>query len=272
MIVILVFMRLRKGWKRIVSPDLKVESIGIFGGKLKSSHLVLPGQFVEATVKPRLSLHPGHIPDISTRSIIARHGVQVGFNQSHINEILAEGKLPRTVNLLHMGSIPLRLRRGNRIGRVYYPQMISPLRGQEISKLKSLGKLSFGKDFRVFPNGRVEIRVQPVVHELKSNPKEVVKTNWVSGSKRKEFMKHFERKKKDVKVKLGGVVLTETLPVKLPKDVGLFLQSSTGGNSIHIRSLLIDPGYEGPIVLELMGVKEGARPDKILAYFVRPSS
>jgi deoxycytidine triphosphate deaminase len=263
-------MRNKSGWQAIISKDIRIHSIGPFGGKLKSAHTLKPGEYAVATVKERPNLHFGRIPVISTRSVVARHGVQVGFNQEHINEILATGKAPESVNILHNGKIPLKLRRGNRTHRIVFNSMVAPLRGNEISRLRKSGELVLGSDFKVHPQGLVEITVQPVTYELTSDPKVVSRKNWVSGSKRKEFMKHFARKKKPVRVSHGGIVLSETKYVKLPKDVGLILENTTDGNSIHINSFLIDPGFEGPIVLELFGFKKDSKPDKILAWLVRP--
>ncbi|MEK6958814.1 MAG: hypothetical protein AABW59_02085 [archaeon] len=264
-------MRGKRGWKSIVSKDIKIHSIGPWGGKQKSSHTLLPGQIAQAVVRPQLDLHRNHIPDISTRSVVARHGVEVGFYASQVNDILATGKTPSTVMMIHHGEIPLRLRRGNRTHRVYFPQLVEPLRVPEIMRLRKSGELVLGKDFQVNDNGLVEIKVHPVVYEPKKQRLgQIHKTNWVSGSKRKQFMENFERKKKSVKTKFGRVVLTETKYVKLPKDVGLFFLKTTDGTSVHIKSLLIDPGFEGPIVLEIFGSKEGKRPDNILAWLVRP--
>ena len=264
-------MRGKRGWPGIVSGDIRIQSIGPFGGHLKKSHTLHPGESAEATVRPALNLHFGPLPGISTRSVIARHGVEVAFTESQIAEIRCTGRTPEKVFIRHSGEIPIRLRRGNRTHRVYYPQLISPLRSSEIRRLRASGELVFGNDFQLHSNGLVEIKVHPVVYEVDpSKVKSILKQNWVSGSKRAQFMKNFSRKRKGVRTKFGRVVLTETKYVKLPKDVGLFFQSTTDGTSAHIRSLFIDPGFEGPIVMEIFGLKEGAVPDKVLAWFARP--
>lgn len=266
-------MRGKKGWAGVISPDIRIHSIGQWGKPQKQSHTLKPGELAVAKVYPKIKLPTGQgfIPDISTRSIVARHGVDVSFHQGQIPEILQTRETPDEVRIHHKGIIPLKLRRGNRLHRVYMPLLPSVPRA-EIMKLKKSGALVFGNDFIFRPNGLVEIKIQPVVYDLKTNPKIVAKTNWVSGSKRKEFMKHFKRAKKTFKTKSGAVVLTETKFVKLPKDVGLYLQSTVEDRptSVHIKSLLIDPGFEGPIVLELFGLQKGKMPDRVLGWFVRP--
>ncbi len=264
-------MRGKSGWSGVISGDVRITSVGRYGGKLGKSLTLKPGQLAVATVKPKIDLHMGHIPGISTRSIIARHGVEVGFAQSQLEKIIRTGESPNEVFIRHSGAIPIRLRAGNRTHRVYYPQLVSALRVDEIKRLRKSGDLVLGNDVKVHSNGLVEIRIHPIVYELpKSKVSSVAKKNWVSGSKRKQFMDHFDKKEKKVRTKFGEVVLTETKYVKLPKDVGLFFMNTTDGKSVHIRSLLIDPGFEGPIVMELFGLTEGKCPDTVLAWLVRP--
>ena len=267
-------MRGKKGWKRIVSPDIKIHLIGEQGKPIKKSHILLPGSWSEAVVKPRLEIHPGHIPQVSTRSVLARLGLDVGHHQAQTLEILQTAKTPNTVVIVNHGKFSVRLRRGERIHRVYFPQLIKPLRKQEIQKLVNSGEMILGNGHKIDSNGLVELKIQPAVYEFDEKHRKLIeKENWATGSKRKKLMQHTTRKEKKVKTRFGEVILTETFPVKLPNDVAMFLQSATEGISFQIHSLIIDPGYGNPhpipIVLEIMGLKQNVVPEKIFAWLTR---
>lgn len=262
-------IRKQKGWKGIVTPDIRILRIGQLGKGMKDRHVLLPGKMAEAETYPPILGHAGTVPRMSTRSILARHGVEVGFGQHQMDELLS-GRLPSRVTLLHFGQIPIRLRRGNRIHRVYYPHITNTLRKEEIRERMKRGELQLGNDFKILPTGFLELRVQPLFYRV--NPKDIpaiARRNWVSGSKRAAFMKNFQRVKAPVRVPEGTILLSETKPVRLPKDVGMMLESSTDGGSRHIHSLFVDPGFIGPIVLEIQGFEGGKRPDRILARLVK---
>lgn len=261
-------MRRQKGWGKVISPDIRVRHL-IVDGKEKSRHLLKPGQWIQAETTPSIIGHENHMPQISARSVLARHGVEFDFDQGQMREILS-GKLPTRVNVRHSGEIPVRLREGNRTHRVYYHQVPLSMRPEEVRARMHAGDLQLGKDFKILKSGMLELTVPPIRWEV--DPKDIPsisKKNWASGSKRKAFMEHFRRREKRVRVRNGVIVLTETLPVKLPKDIGLLLQGSTDGKSRHIHSLFIDPGFTGPIVLELLGINGGGKaPEKIIARLV----
>ena len=262
-------MRKQKGWKGIVTPDIRIWRIGPHPGKMGERHVLMPGKMVEAETYPPIIGYAGTVPRMSTRSILARHGVEVGFGQHQMDKLLS-GELPTRVTLLHFGQIPVRLRRGNRIHRVYYPHITDTLRKEEVHARMKRGELQLGNDFKILPNGFLELHVQPVFYRV--NPKDIpaiARKNWVSGSKRAAFMEHFQRVRAPVRVPEGTIILSETKPVRLPKDVGMMLESSTDGGSRHIHSLFIDPGFTGPIVLEIQGFEGGKPPDRILARLVK---
>jgi deoxycytidine triphosphate deaminase len=262
-------MRNAKGWKRVISPDIHVTVIGPRGGPLRERHLLLPGHVAEARVHPIIKGHPGTIPQITTRSILARLGVEVHYSAEQMPELLS-GVPPSRVLLTHSGEIPVRLRRGNRTHRIYYPTQTIPVRKSEMDTMRQNGTLVLGKDFRVYPNGFMEIAIQPTMYELDpAKISKIARQNWISESKRKALMKHFKKVGKEIRTRRGQIVLTETLPVKLPKDTALFLQSTTDGRSYHIHSLVIDPGFEGPIVLELFGIQGGVKPEKVRAWLMK---
>ena len=268
-------MRARKGWQRIISPDLRIQSITPFGGREKSRHTLRPGELATARLHRQFSIPDRQgqlpLPLTSTRSILARLGIEVHNSQGSLPEIFASGKTPKEVALIHNGKIPVRLRRGNRITRMYFPQLTKPLRLNEINALKKSGKLVLGKDCKIHPNGLVEIWVIPVVYEIPPEAKKLLaKENWLTGSKREKLMALLRKVEKPVKIHAGQIVLTETLPVKLPKNVAMFLQRTTDGSSVHIQSHLIDPGFKGPIAMELLGFHEKkSRPDTVLAWLCK---
>jgi deoxycytidine triphosphate deaminase len=264
-------MRHKRGWAAIISPDVRIKSIGPWGGKLKQSHTLKPGELAVATVQQSFKTHPGHIPDISTRSVVARHGVDVSFSQGQVKEILTKSRTPRKVTLLHSGGIPLKLRRGNRLHRVYFPQLCETVPLGEVRRLRKSGGLVLGKDMKLLPSGMIEIKIRPVVYKIdpKKHP-HVHKQNWVSGSKRHTFMGHFKKVHQDERTTFRRIFLTETEPVKFPKGIGMTFLNTTDGNSVHIKSLFIDPGFEGPIVMEILGLRSGKKPDTVIARLVRP--
>ncbi|MDO8647789.1 MAG: hypothetical protein Q7R70_05255 [Candidatus Diapherotrites archaeon] len=269
-------MRARKGWQRIISPDLRIKSITPWGsGKEKKSHTLMPGELATAKLHRQFTLPDRQgqspLPLTSTRSILARLGVEVHNSQGRIPETLMQGKTPSEVMLLHHGEVPVKMRRGNRITRMYFPQLTKPLRHAEIQKMRKSGELVLGKDCKVHSNGLVEIRVIPVVYEIPPDAKKLLaKENWLTGSKRNAFMQLLKRVKKPVRIHSNHIILTETLPVKLPKDVAMFFQRTTDGSSVHIQSHLIDPGFKGPIAMELLGFHEKkSRPDTVLAWLCR---
>jgi hypothetical protein len=184
---------------------------------------------------------------------------------------LLSGNLPREVLLSHSGHVPVRLRRGNRTHRVYYPNHSLPVRKEEARILQERGDLVLGNDYKWLPSGMLELTPHAVVYEVPlSDIPRLSRINWASGSKRKLLMTFLQKKRKALRTDFGKIVLTECKYVKLPKTVGLLLMSSTDGTSKHIHSLFIDPGYEGPIVLELLEFKPGVKPEKILARLIRP--
>lgn len=184
---------------------------------------------------------------------------------------LTSGDLPREVIITHSGHIPVTIRRGNRTHRVYYPNHSTPVRKEEARLLMERGDLALGNDFRWLPSGMLELTPHATVYEIPSKDIATLsKVNWTTGSKRKLLMQHLKKKRKPLRTDFGRIVLTECKYVKLPKTVGMLLMGSTDGTSQHIHSLFIDPGYEGPIVLELLGFKPGVKPEKILARLIRP--
>lgn len=263
-------MTRQRGWKAIVSGDIRIHSVGPLGRPTKTRHVLRPGDTAHAVVKEHPIGHAGMIPQISARSILARLGVQVQFSQEQMRE-LTSGNLPRQVTLTHSGHIPVTIRRGNRTHRVYYPNYSLPVRKEEARRLMQEGHLVLGNDFKWLPSGMLELTPHATVYEI---PKEDIpslsKVNWATGSKRKVLMQHLQKKKKPLRTEFGRIVLTECKYVRLPKTVGMLLMGSTDGTSQHIHSLFIDPGYEGPIVLELLGFKERVKPEKILARLIRP--
>ncbi len=263
-------MRQKRGWKSIVSGDIRIHTVGPLGRPGKSRHILRPGQTARAEVQEHPIGHEGMIPQISARSILARLGVQVHFHQGQMHE-LTSGNLPREVILTHSGHIPVQLRRGNRTHRVYYPNHSLPVRREEARILQERGDLVLGNDFKWLPSGMLELTPHATVYEVPSKDiAELAKINWATGSKRKLLMTHLQRKRKPLRTQFGKIVLTECKYVKLPKTVGLLLMGTTDGKSQHIHSLFIDPGYEGPIVLELLGFEHGVKPEKILARLIRP--
>ncbi|MDO8538755.1 MAG: hypothetical protein Q7S21_07805 [archaeon] len=267
-------MRGKKGWKKMVSGDIKIHSIGPPGQPSKKSHIILPNHWAEAIVTPRLDIHPGHIPQVSTRSVLARLGIDIGHHAAQTMEILLTAQTPHTVIIINNGRFSVRLRRGESIHRIYFPQLIKPLRREEINKMLASGELILGKKSKVDSNGLVELPRQSIMYKFEEGSKEAIENeNWASGSKRKKLMQHTKRVEGAIKLKRGKIVLTETFPVKLPKDVAMFLQSATDGTSYHIHSVIIDPGYgnpnPAPIVLEIMGLKNKAVPEKIYAWLTR---
>ena len=119
----------RKGWKRIISPDLKIAGITPFGSQReKGMHVLRPGEFAEVRLHRQFKIpvhESGHrpLPIASTRSIAARFGVDTMYSQHRIPEIHQTGLTPEKVTLMHHGEIPLRLMKGNKITRFYFPQL-----------------------------------------------------------------------------------------------------------------------------------------------------
>ncbi|MFH0970573.1 MAG: hypothetical protein V1776_03885 [Candidatus Diapherotrites archaeon] len=205
-----------KGWKGIVSGDIRIHSIGPLGRPTKSRHVLKPGASAHAMVKEHPLGHRGMIPQISARSILARLGVQVHFSQEQIRELVS-GDLPRQVTLSHSGHIPIQIRRGNRTHRVYYPNHSLSVGKKEARILLKRGDLVLGNDFKWLPSGMLELTPHAVVYEIpRSDIATLSKINWATGSKRKVLMQYLQRKKKPLRTDLGRIVLTECKYVKLP--------------------------------------------------------
>ncbi|KHO55805.1 MAG: hypothetical protein QT12_C0001G0006 [archaeon GW2011_AR21] len=256
----------------MISPDLRISRIrSLATGRVARRHTLKPGQLVELELNRQFDI-PVHssgylpIPQISARSIAARLGVQAGVGQHSLAEIYGSGKTPKRILLTHFGTVPLRLSQGNRIGRFYFQQLATPLKQSEIKGMMKRGELRLGKDCKIHPSGIVEIKTHKVVYEV---PDELVgkiaRKNWLSGSGRDKLMGMLRKVEKPVKTSARHIVLTETLPVKLPENVAMFFQGTTDGTSFHISSHLIDPGFKGPIVMELQGLVQGKKPDNVLA-------
>jgi len=261
----------KNAWRGIISKDIKIYSIGPWGSPNKKSYTLKPGHIAEAVVKPQLRINS--LPSVSARSVLARLGVDVGIVQSDLPQVLQDLKAPERVMVVHDGKIPVKLRKGNRIHRYFFPQKAEFLGYNEIFDLKKSRKLVFGNDFRIFKNGLAEIKTRPVVYEI--DPKKInliAKKNWLSGSKKKKLMGHFRKTNKPVRTKFGEIVFTETEYVKLPKNVGLILQNTSGGKSVHTQSVLVDPGFKGKIFLELLGLSHGKGPDIIQGWFFKPKN
>ncbi|QQR92159.1 MAG: hypothetical protein IPJ89_03285 [Candidatus Iainarchaeum archaeon] len=259
----------QRGVGQIVSRDIHLVSIGEPGGKQKGQHILRPGHRAEAETHPLVIGHPGQIAEISARSVLARHGVEVHFDQSQIPEIRS-GHLPSRVFLTHSGEIPVRLRRGNRTHRVYYPHHLPTMPVAEVRARMAQGDLQLGKDFKILRSGMLELTVPNIIYHV--DPAQIpaiAKNNWVSGSKRSAFQSNFTRVEGKLRTRDGIIVLSETLPVKLPKDIALLLYGGTDGKSRHIHSLFIDPGFSGPIVLEIQGLGHKGKPEKIIARLVK---
>lgn len=268
-------MRLKRGKARIISRDLKIAGITpLSGDREKAKHTLKPREFASIRVHRQHSipLVNGQMPTphVSTRSVAARLGIEALTSTAHVQRMFQEGKTPERFILRNSGKIPVQVRKGNRIARVYFPQLAKPLSSSETQRMRKSGELVLGRDCKVLPSGMIEIRTRSVVYELKKGAEiEIAKGNWLSGSKRKELMRHFRKVRKPLKTSKYYIVLSETLPVKLPKNVAMFFMNSTDGTSHHIQSHLIDPGFEGPIVLEIRGIAEGKKPDNIIAWLAK---
>ena len=127
-----------------------------------------------------------------------------------------------------------------------------------------------GKDCRILPNGIIEISTHQVTYEIPEKAKKhLSKLNWLAGSKRKKFTEFLRKEKKYPRTNIAKIVLTETFQIRLPKNVAMFFISSSDGGSSHLHSTLIDPGFQGPIVMEIKGYVQNRKPDMVLAYLAR---
>lgn len=260
----------RKGFGRIISPDLRAREFRKKGEETwKKSIIVKPGEHAEVRLD-RQFLRPANQqgyrprPEVGTRSVLARLGLELFTTMESVHEV----KTPDSLDMMHHGETPIRLRRGNSMARFYFSGLGKGVRHEEALRRMHQGDLVLGKGFKLLPSGMIEITPQRVVWEIPREAKRILeREHWAAGSKRKKLMKMLRRVEREPKThrELGKIILTETSPIKLPHDMVLFFYKTTDGNSHHIHSLIIDPQFEGPVVLELAAGRSNVKPDKILA-------
>lgn len=263
----------KKGFERIISPDLAARSFRKMGEpKWQHSTIIHPGELSEVRldrqfIKP---MHEsGYHPqvEVGTRSVLARLGMELFATMESVHEL----KTPAQLIIMNHGEVPIRLQQGNRIGRFSFSMLAKNVPPSEIKKRMESGELVLNKGFRFLKSGMIEITPQKVVWTIPEEARKIIeKENWAAGSKRKKLMELLQRAERAPKThpQLGRIILTETSPVALPPDMALFFYKTTTGKSAHIHSLIIDPGFRGPIVLELASMQPKVTPDKILARLV----
>ena len=206
----------------------------------------------------------------STRSCLAQAGVDInlpsrvdpvytghelGFFQDDIDS-LSKGKAVQ--KQLYLRSLFRRIDFSEDLGRFFYLDKRDKVAGSKLLDLFLENKVAvegqYGKDY-CFINEQGE----PLLKDV--NSLEVKGLRLFTSNKRFHIRESTElikiHSKKDLEDNLlpgageNFINLCETMSVTLAQDVAGCLETKQDGKDIHLNSPLIDPGWQGPIRLEL---------------------
>ncbi|MEW6295397.1 MAG: hypothetical protein AB1467_03835 [Candidatus Diapherotrites archaeon] len=173
-------------------------------------------------------------------------------------EVIRESITPEKVSLLHLGEIPIKLKSGRPLLRLFFPTMVEHIRKKEILGEIKRGSIKLGKNFIINENGIIEIMPPKIQRVFPWPVKKVLgKMDVLKGRKRKFLDMVSKRIKRKPISKAGKILILETEPIKLPQNIGGYIHSSTNGISYQIPSIIFDPGFKGPMILEIFCLQEG---------------
>jgi len=228
------------------TPDFKVKEVlepGKYSGKLKVG-VKVPERVME-------SFFNSDVMGFSTRSRLARVLVQLFSEQDKPpyregDEIVAE------LWYKHYGP-PLAYSRGDEIGRFYAYNEEDRVEGEELEKIFS-------------NNPAVDVHSDHVEVKLKNNvfyePKKcdsLIRAEDVLKNPNKFIERHEQEFdwfsfliSRELRVEPDGCMLVETEPISIPQGCYALIDNVTlRGSSWHFNSRVVDPGYKGPVVIEV---------------------
>jgi len=226
------------------TPDFKVKEVlepGKYSGKLKVG-VKVPKQVME-------SFFNSDVTGFSTRSKLARVFTEL-FPASEVykegDEIVAE------FEYINYG-FPIRYSLGDEIGRFWAYNEEDRVEGKELKEIFSNSPgVNVHSDY-------IEARLKNnVFYELKK-PKSPIRAKEILKNPYKFIEKHEKEFDWFLFIlfceacpEYNGCMLVETEPISIPQGYYAVIKDVTLlGNSWHLTSRVIDPGYKGPVLIEV---------------------
>ncbi len=179
--------------------------------------------------------------DISTRSRLARLGSHLHILENKYPWI--EGNVLKAIIGYINYSTPIIYHVGDEVGRFYVYNDDEKITGKELEKIVVENKIpgEINKDDIIeieltdnyyIPKKSIEIEAREVI----KNPDKYI----------------FKCKNKDWSTLCNDVTILETKKIKIPSDVfGLIIETTYFGSTFHLNSRVIDPGWEGNLIVEV---------------------